>query len=95
MVTVPFCGPSVMAKVRSSPSLSLAANAAVKETSSCASTVTSEATGAVFVPMEGARYEIHGIKQHPAVLLANYNAKKTLSRIEAAAVEFDAVRLEA
>jgi Aminotransferase class-V len=44
-----------------------------------------ENTDAVFVPMEGARYEIHGIKQHPAVLLANYDAKKTLSRIEAAA----------
>jgi len=39
-------------------------------------------TDAVFVPMEGARYEIHGIKQHPAVLLANYDAKKTLTRIE-------------
>ena len=34
-------------------------------------------TDAVFVPMEGARYEFHGIKQHPAVLLANYDAKKT------------------
>jgi hypothetical protein len=44
-----------------------------------------ENTDAVFVPMEGARYEIHGIKQHPAVLLANYDAKKTLARIEAAA----------
>lgn len=41
-----------------------------------------ENTDAVFVPMEGARYELHGIKQHPAVLLANYDAKKTLSRIE-------------
>src|SRR5208282_692109 len=39
-------------------------------------------TDAVFVPMEGARYEIHGIKQHPAVLLANYDARKTLARIE-------------
>ena len=44
-----------------------------------------ENTDAVFVPMEGARYEIHGIKQHPAVLLANYDAKKTVARIEAAA----------
>jgi len=41
-----------------------------------------ENTDAVFVPMEGARYELHGIKQHPAVLLANYDAKKTLARIE-------------
>jgi len=32
--------------------------------------------------MEGARYEIHGIKQHPAVLLAGVDAKKTLARIE-------------
>jgi hypothetical protein len=39
-------------------------------------------TDAVFVPMEGARYEIHGIKQHPAVLLANTDAKKTLARFE-------------
>jgi hypothetical protein len=39
-------------------------------------------TDAVFVPMEGARYEIHGIKQHPTVLLANTDAKKTLARIE-------------
>jgi hypothetical protein len=44
-----------------------------------------ENTDAVFVPMEGARYELHGIKQHPAVLLANYDAKKTLTRIEATA----------
>src|SRR5579871_1634767 len=42
-------------------------------------------TDAVFVPMEGAKYELHGIKQHPAVLLANYDTKKTLARIEAAA----------
>jgi len=42
-------------------------------------------TDAVFVPMEGARYELHGIKQHPAVLLANYDAKKTVARIEKAA----------
>jgi hypothetical protein len=41
-----------------------------------------ENTDAVFVPMEGARYELHGIKQHPAVLLANYDAKKTVARIE-------------
>lgn len=41
-----------------------------------------ENTDAVFVPMEGARYEVHGIKQHPAVLLANYDAKKTLTRID-------------
>lgn len=41
-----------------------------------------ENTDAVFVPMEGARYEIHGIKQHPAVLLAGVDAKKTLARIE-------------
>jgi hypothetical protein len=41
-----------------------------------------ENTDAVFVPMEGARYELHGIKQHPAVLLANYDPKKTLTRIE-------------
>ena len=34
-------------------------------------------TDAVFVPMEGAKYEIHGIKQHPALLLANYDAMKT------------------
>ena len=45
-----------------------------------------ENTDAVFVPMEGARYELHGIKQHPAVLLANYDAKKTVARIEAAAL---------
>jgi hypothetical protein len=44
-----------------------------------------ENTDAVFVPMEGARYELHGIKQHPAVLLANYDAKKTVARIEATA----------
>lgn len=44
-----------------------------------------ENTDAVFVPMEGARYELHGIKQHPAVLLANYDVKKTLARIEATA----------
>lgn len=41
-----------------------------------------ENTDAVFVPMEGARYQIHGIKQHPAVLLANVDAQKTLARIE-------------
>jgi len=41
-----------------------------------------ENTDVVFVPMEGARYEVHGIKQHPAVLLANYDAKKTVARIE-------------
>ena len=39
-------------------------------------------TDAIFVPLEGARYEIHGIKQHPAALLANADAKKTLARIE-------------
>jgi hypothetical protein len=44
-----------------------------------------ENTDAVFVPMEGARYEVHGIKQHPAFLLANYDVKKTVARIEAAA----------
>ena len=44
-----------------------------------------ENTDAVFVPMEGARYEVHGIKQHPAVLLANYDAKKTLVRIDKSA----------
>jgi hypothetical protein len=43
-------------------------------------------TDAVFVPMEGARYEVHGIKQHPAVLLADYDAKKTVARIEATAL---------
>jgi hypothetical protein len=42
-------------------------------------------TDAVFVPMEGSKREIHGIKQHPALLLANYDAKKTLARIEQAA----------
>ena len=40
---------------------------------------------AVFVPLEGARYEIHGIKQHPALLLANTDAKTTLARMEATA----------
>jgi len=44
-----------------------------------------ENTDAVFVRMEGARYELHGIKQHPAVLLANYDVKKTLARIETTA----------
>jgi Aminotransferase class-V len=39
-------------------------------------------TDAVFVPMAGARYELHGIKQHPAVLLANCDTKKTVARIE-------------
>ncbi|HPY29539.1 MAG TPA: aminotransferase class V-fold PLP-dependent enzyme [Verrucomicrobiota bacterium] len=39
-------------------------------------------TDAVFVPLEGARYELHGIKQHPAVLLANVDAKKSLARLE-------------
>jgi Aminotransferase class-V len=39
-------------------------------------------TDAIFVPLEGARYEIHGIKQHPAALLANTDAKKTLACIE-------------
>jgi hypothetical protein len=47
-------------------------------------------TDAVFVPMEGARYEIHGIKQHPALLLANYDAKKTLARIEKTAARHGA-----
>jgi hypothetical protein len=41
-----------------------------------------ENTDAVFVPMEGARYELHGIKQHPAVLLAGVDAKQTLARLE-------------
>jgi hypothetical protein len=40
-----------------------------------------ENTDAVFVPMAGARYEIHGVKQHPAVLLANVDAKPTLARL--------------
>ena len=40
-----------------------------------------ENTDAIFIPMVGARYEIHGIKQHPAVLLANVDAKQTLARI--------------
>jgi hypothetical protein len=39
-------------------------------------------TDVVIVPMEGARYELHGIKQHPALLLANHDAKKTLARME-------------
>jgi hypothetical protein len=41
-----------------------------------------ENTDAVFVPLEGVRYEIHGIKQHPAVLIAEHDTKKTLTRIE-------------
>jgi hypothetical protein len=43
-----------------------------------------ENTDAVFVPLEGAKYEIHGIKQHPAVLIAGHDTKKTLARIEQA-----------
>ena len=41
-----------------------------------------ENTEAVYVPLEGAKYEIHGIKQHPAVLIAGHDAKKTLTRLE-------------
>jgi len=47
-------------------------------------------TDAVFVPMEGSKREIHGIKQHPALLLANYDAKKTLARIEQTAARHGA-----
>src|SRR5687767_7892481 len=44
-----------------------------------------ENTDAVFVPMEGAKYELHGIKQHPAVLIANHNTKKSLAKLAEAA----------
>jgi hypothetical protein len=44
-----------------------------------------ENTDAVFVPLSGVRYEIHGIKQHPAVLIAEHDAKGTLTRMEVVA----------
>ncbi|MDR3460094.1 MAG: aminotransferase class V-fold PLP-dependent enzyme [Verrucomicrobiae bacterium] len=47
-------------------------------------------TDAVFVPMEGTKREIHGIKQHPALLLANHDAKKTLARMEQTAARHGA-----
>lgn len=44
-----------------------------------------ENTRVVFVPLEGARYENHGIKYHPAYLLLNTNAEKSAAKLRAAA----------
>ncbi len=41
-----------------------------------------ENTDAVFVPLEGGKYQVHGIKQHVAVLIAKHDAEKSLARIE-------------
>ena len=37
----------------------------------------------VFVPLVGAKYDVHGIKYHPTALLKNVNAEKSLKEIEA------------
>lgn len=39
----------------------------------------------VFVPLEGAEYPVHGIKYHPAPLLKNVNAKKSVDALEVVA----------
>lgn len=39
----------------------------------------------VLVPLEGARYECHGIKYHPAVLLSGVNAEASADRIRCTA----------
>lgn len=44
-----------------------------------------ENTDVVMVPMQGARYELHGPKQHPANLLTHCDADATLSAVENAA----------
>ena len=36
----------------------------------------------VYVPVEGAKYEIHGIKGHPAILLSQHKTAETLKSIE-------------
>lgn len=40
----------------------------------------------VITPLSGAKYEVHGIKGHPAVLIANHDVEKSLARIQTAAV---------
>ena len=39
----------------------------------------------VLVPMEGARYDVHGIRNHPCALLTHVDGKATAARIAAAA----------
>lgn len=37
---------------------------------------------AIYIPLVDGKYEIHGIKQYPAVLIANHNVEKSLLHIE-------------